>query len=120
MTDFSEFFILFSGARQPQPAVNLPTTPTKPRFFQPICPSPTPPIPPPPKNYVADQNHSKYYSSDSAIGSPDLSGNSITMTTNVDLDELSKLDHMGTNTHANYGKSSEVYASLKQTNSAWK
>jgi hypothetical protein len=30
------------------------------------------------------------------------------------------LDHMGTNTHANYGKSSEVYASLKQTNSAWK
>ena len=90
------------GARQPQPAVNLPTTPTKPRFFQPICPSPTPPIPPPPKNYVADQNHSKYYSSDSAIGSPDLSGNSITMTTNDDLDELSKLDHMGTNTHANY------------------
>jgi hypothetical protein len=56
LTDFSEFFIYFSGARQPEPAVNLPTTPTKPRFFQPICPSPTPPIPPPPKNYVADQN----------------------------------------------------------------
>jgi len=39
------------------------------------------------------------------------------MTTNDDLDELSKLDHMGTNTHANYGKNWGVYASYKQTNS---
>ncbi|XP_052091022.1 protein TANC2-like [Mytilus californianus] len=86
--------------KQQQQTTNLPATPTKPRFFQPICPSPTPPIPPPPKNYTADYNHAKYYSSDSAIGSPDLSGNSITMTTNDDLDELSKLDHLGLNLHA--------------------
>lgn len=97
-----DFF--FAGNQQQQPSTNLPVTPTKPRFFQPICPSPTPPIPPPPKNYTVDYKHAKYYSSDSAIDSPDLSGNSITMTTNDDLDELSKLDQLGLNLHAPHGR----------------
>ncbi|VDI07818.1 Hypothetical predicted protein, partial [Mytilus galloprovincialis] len=100
--------------QQQQPSTNLPVTPTKPRFFQPICPSPTPPIPPPPKNYTVDYKHAKYYSSDSAIDSPDLSGNSITMTTNDDLDELSKLDQLGLNLHAPHAKDNEIVEILIQ------
>lgn len=74
----------------PQPPV-----PAKPRYFQPIASPTTPPLPPPPSNYTATDHNLHCYSSDSAIGSPNLSGNSVSMTTNDDLDELSRLDNEG-------------------------
>ncbi|KAK3106124.1 hypothetical protein FSP39_013189 [Pinctada imbricata] len=85
------------GAQPPSSNIPQPQVPSKPRFFRPIMSSPPatethPQLPPPPKSYI-DAN--RYYSSDSAIGSPDLSGNSVTMTTNYDLDELSRLDREG-------------------------
>jgi len=95
-------FSCFTGTRQNQFPQQQPPVPAKPRFFQPLTSpmssptGPPPPLPPPPKSYISDSTGGhRYYSSDSAIGSPDLSGNSITMTTNDDLDELSRLDHEG-------------------------
>lgn len=49
-------------------------------------------------NYTTDPNNTRYYSSDSAIGSPDLSSQNIT--TNDDLNELPGC-HYTESTHGN-------------------
>lgn len=65
-----------------------------PLLTSPPVPSPTPP-PLPPKNYPYNElGIPKHYSSDSALGSPDISSVSVSVTTD-DIDELPELDREG-------------------------
>ncbi|XP_014779861.1 protein TANC1 isoform X2 [Octopus bimaculoides] len=65
-----------------------------PLLTSPPVSSPTPP-PLPPKNYLYNElGIPKHYSSDSALGSPDVSSVSVSVTTD-DIDELPELDREG-------------------------
>lgn len=86
---------------QPAAAPRLGVVPTsKPKIVKPPLltsppvPSPIPP-PLPPKNYPYNElGIPKHYSSDSALGSPDISSVSVSVTTD-DIDELPELDREG-------------------------
>ncbi|XP_064595070.1 protein TANC2-like isoform X3 [Liolophura sinensis] len=82
-----------------------PPVPRKPTVglgkFAPLLQSPdAPPVPPPPKNYgLTDQNEGYHYSSDSALGSPDIS--SISVSAITDLDEIPESERDNTMAEVN-------------------
>lgn len=97
LADINCFFLLFSPAATPRLGVvqSSKTKITKaPLLTSPPVSSPTPP-PLPPKNYLYNElGIPKHYSSDSALGSPDVSSVSVSVTTD-DIDELPELDREG-------------------------
>lgn len=70
------------------PKLAQPPVPAKPRLFKPLASPTSPMLPRPPRKYPSSEQN---YSSDSALGSPDMSSVSVAVAT--DLDNIADYDH---------------------------
>ncbi|XP_071101400.1 protein TANC1-like isoform X2 [Haliotis cracherodii] len=83
------------------PKLAQPPVPAKPRLFKPLASPTSPMLPRPPRKYPSSEQN---YSSDSALGSPDMSSVSVAVAT--DLDNIADYDHDDTLVELNGGNDS--------------